>query len=317
MDSDAALDDRGLMNQLEVVSGSFSIPPGGGAVVGSALARRLGVQVGEEIRLITIPERGGGFLSPDSVAVEVTGVFRSGYYEYDSSFCFISLNYARTLFGGAVDPVIGVKLENRFQDARAAERIRSTLQQENIRLESWREYNRSFFGALRMEKLAMMVLIGLIFLVVAVNIKNSLERSVMEKREEIGALRALGGSVKGVRMVFILEGLFIGLGGAVIGTVAGLIITENINRVFALAEWAVNLGIRLIERLISPLYESYAGEFSIFSPAYFYIREVPTRVPYGELLFIFLFATASAVSAAYFASRRVTELNPVEILYDE
>lgn len=191
------------------------------------------------------------------------------------------------------------------------------MQQKGVELETWREYNRAFFGALRMEKLAMMVLIGLIFIVVAVNIKHSLERSVLEKREEIGALRALGGSVRSVRMVFVFEGLFIGFTGAVIGSVTGLIITENINRVFTLAERGVNLLIRIVERLVSPFVGGYGGEFSIFSPAYFYIQEVPTRVPFGELLFIFLFAVGSAVCAAHYASKRVAELSPVEILYDE
>jgi lipoprotein-releasing system permease protein len=316
MPANVARLDRGFMEQIEVVRGSFSIPPAGGAVIGQALARRLGVDAGETIEVINVPE-GGGFITPESVPVQVNGIFRSGYYEYDSAFCFVSLDYAKRLFSGEASPNIGVKLENRFRDSRTAARIRGALPEEGVSLESWREYNRAFFGALRMEKLAMMVLIGLIFIVVAVNIKNSLERSVMEKREEIGALRALGGSEGSVRLVFILEGLFIGFGGAVIGTAAGLIITENINRVFAAAEWAVNLGLRIAERIISPFYGGYAGEFSIFSPAYFYIQEVPTRVPYGELLFIFLFAVGSAVTAAHFASKRVTELNPVEILYDE
>ncbi len=316
MPTDVARLDRGFMEQLEILGGSFSLPPEGGAVVGQALARKLGVRVGEEMELITVPAGGGGVVKPRSISVEVRGIFRSGYYEYDSTFCFIALTFAQELFGSEAAPSIGVKLENRFDDARALQRLRGIFPKE-LSLESWRSYNRAFFGALRMEKLAMMVLIGLIFLVVAVNIKNSLERSVMEKREEIGALRALGGSERSVRMVFVFEGLFIGFLGAGIGTVAGLLVTENINRVFSAAEALVNVGIRAVERLIAPFFGGYAGEFSLFSPAYFYIQEVPTRIPYEELLFIFLFAVGSAVIAAHFASKRVTELSPVEILYDE
>ena len=120
-----------------------------------------------------------------------------------------------------------------------------------FKTESWRTYNRSFFDALFVEKLMMMILIGIIFIVVGFNVYHSLRRSVFERMEEIAVLKAVGIPPRRVQAIFILEGLFIGLAGGAGGLIAGLVLAVNVSGVFAVVEGAVNWALRLRSILLS------------------------------------------------------------------
>ncbi|MFP4178502.1 MAG: ABC transporter permease [Spirochaetaceae bacterium] len=308
--------DPDMVERLNVVSGELDLRGGGGIVIGAELANRLGVKVGDAVHIVAMSGDSFSSLRPSDVEFQVRGIFRSGYFEFDAGFAFIGRDSIESIASKGTENIIGLKLKDRFKDAETAAKIEGLLP-EGYSLESWREYNRAFFGALRMEKLAMMLLIGLIFIVVGVNIKNSLERSVMEKRDEIAVLRALGASGRMIRTVFVSEGLVIGLSGAVLGSIGGLLITEHINSIFSAAEMVVNRFLLLSEYILAPLFGSYRGEFSLFSPAYFYIQEVPTEVLYSEFFLIMLFAVISSTAAAYAASRRTSEIYIAEILRNE
>ncbi len=308
--------DPDLLEKLNMVKGEMDLRGSGGIVIGSELARRLGLGLGDRVRIVAMSGSSFARLRPSNVEFQVRGLFQSGYYEFDSSFGFIHIDEIESIASKGTEEVVGLKLENRYRDAEVAEKV-SKILPKDMEVESWREYNQAFFGALRVEKLAMMLLIGLIFIVVAVNIKNSLERSVMEKRDEIAVLRAIGASGRMIRIVFISEGVVIGFLGAALGSIGGLLITEHINTIFALAERLVNGVLLAGEYLLAPIAGNYAGRFSIFSPAYFYIQEVPTRVLFPEFLTIFLFAVVSSTLAAYAASKRTSEIYIAEILRNE
>ena len=165
-----------------------------------------------------------------------------------------------------------------------------------------------------MEKIMMTVLIGLIFVVVGFNIHHNLQRAVRERFEEIGLFKALGASEATVRRIFVLDGLLIGTIGALIGLLLGLLISVNINTVFRLAEMVVNAGLALVDMLMFPLVRSTSSRFSLFSPAYFYITEVPSTVLLREAVLIVLFAVFSPTAAAVSATTRVRDVKPAEVL---
>jgi lipoprotein-releasing system permease protein len=173
------------------------------------------------------------------------------------------------------------------------------------KVKTWRDFNRAFFGALRTEKLFMFVLVGIIFIVVGLNIYQAQRRIVLERREEIGLLRAVGAGDRAVRLVFVWDGLVIGLIGAGSGTALGLLISFNIAAVFSILETIVNGVLYLLYR---------GGGFAVFSPAVFYIKELRARIIPHEVLLIFLFGLFSALAAAWFASGRVSRIRPAEVL---
>ena len=322
--------DRGLALKLEMESGFFDISNPRDIVIGAELARFLSVKTGDQVNLLSIT---GGLLNEtDSTRIyTISGIFRSGFYEYDLGWSFINIETAAQLSGeedlnreqdgfSQAAPVLGIKLKNRWQDQKAIEEIKkflasSGIKEDSYNLVSWREYNRAFFGALRTEKLVMFILVGLIFIVVGLNIFQAQRRIVLERREEIGLLRAVGASDIAVRFVFVLDGFIIGITGAGIGLLLGLLVAFNIPAFFSFLEGVVNFFLSVFNS-ISGYFGKYdgAGEFSVFSPRIFYIKEIPSRVIPLEAALIFLFGFLSALSAAWFASGKVSGTKPAEVL---
>jgi lipoprotein-releasing system permease protein len=316
--------DPAMAAKLEFEAGSFELRGERSLLLGAELARRLRVRTGDEVSLVSVSG-----LFPEEASVEdslftVRGIFRSGFYEYDTSWGFISLDSSERLAGEGDSLKIGIKLKNRWQDDRALALIRRLWEgdpspgtvsfppEELPVLSTWRDYNRAFFSALRTEKLLMFVVLGLIFIVVGLNIFQAQRRSVLERREEIGLLRAVGGSDRAVRLIFVWDGFFIGFTGASLGTILGLLTAFHITAFFTLLEGAVNGLIGILNGFSGSL--GGMAEFAIFSPAVFYIKEIPSRIIPHEVFLIFMFGFLSALLAAWFASGRVSRIRPAEVL---
>jgi lipoprotein-releasing system permease protein len=323
--ADACELDPAMAARLEFESGAFTVAGGCSVLLGAELARRLGVRTGDEISLFSIPGilSGGDNAEPGEdgetaglKTFTVTGIFRTGFYEYDTGWGFISIESA-SAFSDA-GPALGVKLKNRFQDRHALELVRRALagraEFAGIQLSSWRDYNRSFFGALRTEKLFMFILVGLIFIVVGLNIFQAQRRAILEHREEIGLLRAVGGRERAVRLVFVCDGAIIGFAGAAAGLSLGLLIASHIAAFFTALEGLVNFFIGIVNIFAGFLGTGEAGDFAVFSPAVFYIKEIPSRIIPREVALIFMFGFLSALLAAWFASGRVSRIRPAEVL---
>ncbi len=310
---DTGILDPALPARLGLAGGTFPDPSEGGIILGSELARQLDVFPGDEISLLTVSASETEGVTASTVRVRIAQVFRSGYYAFDYGLGFVTFDTARG-FGGPVNLILGVKLKDRYGDEGFAERLTARYGVEAERILPWRIYNRSFFGALRMEKTAMMFLVGLIFLVVAVNIFHSMRRTVFEKMEDIAVLKALGGSARTVRSIFVFDGLITGFLGASCGLAVGLALTVNVNEAFAAVEFLVNAAQRLWSAAARA---GGGGEFQVFSPAYFYLVRIPARVVFWEILFIYGAGASSAAAAAWAASRRVLAFRPAEVLRNE
>ncbi len=313
--SDMAKYDTRLLEQLNVVETGKSILKKGEILLGIELAAQLGISIGDDMHVISLAGDQFRSIAPEQDTFRVIGLFKSGYYEFDRGMGFINLESARNIAANNDNLVVGIKLDNRYKDRIAVNRIMS---EETIPLAgkavSWREFNSSFFGALKMEKIAMMVLIGLIFIVVGGNIFQSLKRTVLEKTDEISLLKAVGATGKSLRRVFIFDGVFIGVLGATTGLLLGLLITYNINSIFSIFERVSNALLFVIQQLVNPLVGAGMEEISVFSPRYYYMSEVPVNLPVADALFIYSFAFLSSTTAAFFASKKITEIKPSEVL---
>jgi lipoprotein-releasing system permease protein len=309
---DAGARDPAMMRALNI-SGEAFPPVGGGLVVGAELARYLGLQVGSWARLTIVTAGGDEGVQARELRVTVAATFRSGYYDFDSSMALLSVGEAARIFP-ADSPMLrcyGVKLEDRYADGAAAERIRSELGLPAGDVQAWRDYNRAFFGALRTEKIVMMLLIGLIFLVVGVNIFHSMRRAVAERSEDIAVLKAVGASAGSIRMAFTLDGLAVGTIGALAGLAVGLFIAVNVNEVLSIAEGLAGLASSIASRVAGI---ASGGDYRVFSPQYFYLAEVPVRVLFPETFFIVAAAVGSSAAAAAAAAGKAAALAPAEVL---
>ena len=323
---DALVYDAGLISRLDFNEGegSFDLSDPRAVLLGTELARRLGLRRGDEITLYSITSiLSGGDADHDGGAgagintFTVAGTFRTGFYEYDTGWGFCGIDSSAAFSEAA--PVLGIKIKNRFQDRQAVELARNSLAAvpgfEGAKFSSWRDYNKSFFGALRTEKLFMFILVGLIFIVVGLNIYQAQRRAVLERREEIGLLRAIGGGEWAVRFVFVCDGALIGFTGSAAGLLLGLLIASNIQFFFTALEGIVNLFVRLLNMLAGLLgMRAAAGDFVVFSPAVFYIKEIPSRIISREVVLICVFGFLSALLAAWYASGKVSRIRPAEVL---
>ena len=302
-------DDKGFAGAVTVMEGRFDISAPYSVVLGYELARVLSVSAGDRISLLTLAGTADEGLLPDDAECVVTGLVKTGYYAIDAGFAFVSTATGELLCGTQDELAAAVKLANPEADEVYITRMAALFP--DVKTESWRVYNQAFFGALRIEKNTMFMLVFLIFVVVTVNIYNGMRRSIYERREEISVLASLGARKGHIQALFIANGFTIGLLGASVGLVLGLLLSADINRVFLLAEYVINTVIEAVNILFE---HSFFTGFSIFSPKYFYIDSVPVRIFFNEVFLVFLFGVFSASFAASIAARKILTFKPAEVL---
>ena len=196
-----------------------SLPP---IILGKDLADELGATVGSLVT-VTSPQ---GELTPFGIVpkykrFKVTGIFASGFFDYDNTWAFIRLSDAQRLFD--LTDVVSV-LEFKVDDIYQAGVIGQKLEAEagkGFMSTNWMEQNRALFHALRLERIVTFITIGLIVFVAALNILISLIMMVMEKTRDIAVLVSMGAKRRQIRRIFIYQGLLIGVIGTVLGLIAG------------------------------------------------------------------------------------------------
>jgi lipoprotein-releasing system permease protein len=187
------------------------------AVVGFELANRLGVKTGDVIQVIPT-----GASNVTTKRVRVSGIFRSGLFEYDSTWIHVPLETAISFTGDNHSAsIISVQVKNPDEVKRVATEIKQTLGS-NYNTIDWQQANQPLFSALALERRMGLFIIGLIIAVAAINISTMLILVVVERRRDIAILNALGAKRSGVMLVFVIEGAIVGIVGALIGTVLGL-----------------------------------------------------------------------------------------------
>ena len=300
-------EDEGLKKHLTFLEGSWDLAQSNNILLGSEMSRRLGVSVGDSLSLLALTGPKFSLLQPRNVEFTITGIFKTGYLELDAGWAFIPLESALEFFAGEEDLFYGIKLENPELDYGAMDQIKPLLPP-TATVQSWREYNSSFFGALRMEKTAMMILIGLIFIIVGGNIFQSLRRTLREREEEIGLLKAVGGSGSRVRFIFLFEGFIIGLVSGTLGVVLGLLLSGNINEILS--------GTQTLVSFISHLGASEES-LSGFTSQLFYLDRIPVRILTHEVVLVFVFAILSSTISSWLATRTVEDIKPATVLRAE
>ena len=190
-------------------------------VIGQDLATSIGAEVGDTI-LVTSPQ---GELTPLGLVPKyqrytVSGIFNSGFYQYDSSYAFIRLADAQRLFS---EPDLISAISFKVDDMYRADSIARQIEQAagpGYESTNWMEQNRELFRALRLEQIVTFIILALIVCVAALNILIALTMMVMEKTRDIAVLMSFGVRVDQVRRIFLLQGLLI----SVIGTALGLVL---------------------------------------------------------------------------------------------
>jgi lipoprotein-releasing system permease protein len=257
-----------------------------GIVVGQALARSLGVRVGETLTLMT-PD---GPLSPfgpmmGSRRLEVVGIFSVGLYEFDAAYGFVDLVTGQRLLARDGPDFIELRVDDMYAAPDVAEDIVQRLGPTYV-TQDWAEMNQALFSALWLEKVAISITIGLIVMVAALNIVASLILLVMEKSRDIAILKTMGAPARSITGIFMLQGLIIGTVGTFVGAVGGIAVS-----------WVLDTY-RLI-RVPMDVYQ---------------VSYVPFTVRPDDFLLVVGAAIAVCFVATIYPSRQASRLDPAQAL---
>ncbi len=286
--------DQGLAEQLQSRAGNRE-PAGSGVVLGELLARDLGALIDDEISIRGFAD--ALFGGPGETGYQVAGIVRTGSVDIDSALILVDIGNSPI---GRERSALGIKLDQPFRDSRMVDLLTADdgLLPEGAGIRSWRDFNRAIFAALRLEKNLMILLVGLILGVVGVTIFHGLRRTVLDRRQDLAVLLAIGAPPTAVRSVFVLEGLIIGVAGSVPGALLGLLLAQNVDRVFAaFAALGQVFGVRTVTSTL--------------------FAQVPARAIPGEIIGIALAGIAAAAIAAIAATRYARDVNPAEIIRND
>ncbi len=186
----------------------------GELLVGEELLRMLDLSVGEEVTLFSP-------IANKNYKYKISGYFKSGYYDYDLNLVFAAIaDVQRLMLMEGVYSGLGVRAKNIYAANSLKEELIKSLGAD-YRVRSWTELNRNFFAALKLEKITMFIILTLIVLVAAFNIISTLTVLVTDKTKDIGILKSIGISSAGIKNIFMLEGMSIGVLGIILGTGIG------------------------------------------------------------------------------------------------
>lgn len=266
-----------------------------GIILGGELARVLNVYPGDKLVLLT-PQ---GNITPAGVMPRVkqftvTGIFEAGMFEYDSGLALVHLHDAQKLLRLGED-VSGVRLKlTELFRAPFVTRDLSESLSGHYYLTDWTKSHANFFRAVAIEKRMMFLILLLIVAVAAFNIVSTLVMAVTDKQSDIAILRTLGAKPGSIMKIFIVQGVFIGVFGTLLGLASGVLVALNLET-------------------IVPIIERMAG-MDLFPADVYYISELPSRLVWNDVGIIAGISLLISLVATLYPSWRASRINPAEAL---
>jgi lipoprotein-releasing system permease protein len=279
-------------------TGSFdALAPGGfGIVLGSELAKALGVRVNERVVLVTsMRTTTPAGVMPRMRAFTVVGTFNAGMYEYDRNLAYIHLQDAARLYRMG-DEVTGIrlKLADMFEAPRVVRTLALSLGGEGYYIDDWTRKHANFFRSIQLTKTVMFIILLLVVGVAAFNIVSTLVMVVKEKQTDIAILRTLGASPRSILAIFASQGTAIGVIGTLSGIALGVLISMN------------------LESLVHGLEALLGTQF--MNAEVYYMSDLPASVHWGDVLKISLTAFGLCCLSTLYPSWRAARTQPAQAL---
>jgi lipoprotein-releasing system permease protein len=259
----------------------------GNILIGKELSKHLGVFYGDSLTIM-VPFGGVSPMGaiPETVRAKVGGIFETGVYDIDNTLIIMSIQDVEAIMGAGVTGI-----EVKIDDVYRADEIRKEIMKRlgptsGFFARTWIEMNRNLFSALKLEKIAMFIILALIIFVASFNIISSLIMTVMEKKKDIAILKAIGAKKSSVMKIFMVEGITIGIVGALFGSLSGYTICEIIRRY-------------KIIKLPEDIY---------------YINALPVTISVLDVLLVASVTTIICILATLYPSYKASKIDPVETL---
>lgn len=251
----------------------------GDIAIGSELAKKLGLGIGDTIHLVTSS-------CVDGKAFKIRAIFTSGMYDYDANLVYVSITDAQGLLA-LKDTVSGiaVKVDDMFNVVGAKKNFQDMLSPPTV-VRTWMDSNKNFLSAIKLEKTVMFLILTLIVMVACFNIASALIMTVLEKTRDIGILKSIGASRFDIMSVFALQGAMTGAIGTALGAVIGIFLC-----------W---------------LLKTY--KFITLPGDIYYIDKLPVKMDPGDISVIIISSLVISFAATLYPSYKASRLDPVEAL---
>lgn len=280
----------------EVKEGSFNdLRPGEfNIVLGTELARNMGVHVGDKVTMIA-PQ---GQVTPAGVIPRlkqftVVGIFDSGHFEFDATLAFIHLDDAMKMFQLGAPSGLRLKLTDMQRAPQVAYDL-SRMLSGDLLIRDWSRQNRNWFAAVQTEKKMMFIILTLIIAVAAFNLVSTLVMTVTDKQADIAILRTLGASPRSIMKIFMIQGALVGLCGTALGVAGGVLIASNIDVI-----------VPFIERLL---------HVQFLPKDVYLISELPSDLRWSDVYTIGGVAVVLSFLATLYPSWSAARVKPAEAL---
>ena len=267
------------------------------ALIGSELAFNLDLDIGDKINLMSsafVATPFGGV--PKQETLIISGIFNTGFYEFDQNFVFLNLSDALALFDkNNNDKNLEIFLKNPMQ----ADNYKKTIQNidQNFFVYSWSDLNKSFFSALQVERNVMFIILTLIVIVAAFNIISGLTILIKNKTKEIAILKTLGLSNASIKKTFFLTGFTIGFFATITGIILGIIFALNVEKIRSVLSTFLNL--------------------EIFPSDVYFLEKLPSEINTTSIFLIFIFSILISAIASYVPAMAISKMKTFRALkYD-
>ena len=264
------------------------------AFIGAELAFNLNIKVGDKINLMSsafVATPFGGL--PKQETLTVTGVFNTGFYEFDQNFVFLNLSDALSIFDKEeYDQNLEIYLTNPMK----ADLFKNQIQKlnQNYFVYSWSDLNKSFFSALKVERNVMFIILTLILIVAAFNIISGLTILIKNKTKEIAILKTLGLSNNSIKKSFFLTGFTIGFFATITGILLGITFALNIEKIRIILSNVFNL--------------------EIFPSDVYFLEQLPSEINTYSIIVIFIFSLIISALASYLPAMAISKMKTFRAL---
>ncbi len=265
-------------------------------LMGATLANSMGVRVGDPITLFspTGADSAFGNLGGLEKTYYIGGLFRSGAADYDRAFMFMPLEQQQLFFGKeGVWDVIEIKVANADKVGDMTAAVRDAAGPGAI-VTDWRERQAAFYGALKVERVAMSIILGMVVAIAALNIISGIVMLVKNKTKDIAILRTIGASPSSILRVFFMAGSMIGIAGTIAGLILGLLFCLNIGTIQHALEWVF--------------------QTKLFNSDVYMLDAIPAEVDPVDVIWITVWATFMSCIASLIPSWVATRIDPIEAL---
>ncbi len=282
-----------------IVAGSLKNFAGNDIAIGAGVGTQLGIPLDGTITLV-LPQGNATIIGtiPRIESFHVTAIFQTGMAQYDSSFAFLPLHAAQTLFRAPnAATQIQLFVKNPDRDAAIKQAIPAAIPGVPVNIVDWQDSNNAFFAAVNVERNVMFLILTLIIIVAVFNVVSSMIMMVKDKTADIAILRTMGASSGSILRIFFMVGASVGVIGTAIGFALGVLFCVHINQI--------------------RLFIQHITGTQLFNPTVYYLESLPAKLEWSQVIEVVVLAVTLSFAATLYPSWRAARTDPVEALRHE